>query len=293
MNIALIGCGKWGSNIYQVLLEQKLLYRLYDLNKVKPEVSADSLEAILNDPAVDGVVIATPVVTHYEIAKKVLEAKKPVLVEKPFVLNSKDARELVRLADHQKVILMVGHLLHYHPAIIKLKELIADGNLGELRYIYSDRLNFGQIRTEENVWWSFAPHDISIILSLIGKKPERVYAFGSDLMKNGIADMTLTIMNFDSVTAHIHVSWFNPSKVQRLAVIGSKGSVVFDGVENELTFYQRQNDVMVANAMTFGTVPALTREIEHFVDCIKFGRIPLTDGKEGQRVVEVLEEAIL
>ncbi len=290
MNIGLVGCGYWGKNIYRVLLELDLLYKFYDLQKINSVFYVDSLDVILDDQKTDAVIIATPASTHYEIAKSALLAGKHVLVEKPFVLCSRDAEELIKLAKSKQKVLMVGHLLHYHQAIIRLKELVNSGRLGNLRYIYSSRLNYGKIRTEEDVWWSFAPHDISIILSLIRHSPDSVSAFGSKFMNKNIADVAMTSLEFGRIVAHIYVSWLCPFKEHELLVSGDKGSLVFDGVLNSLTHYQQTGERRIVNPVLFEKYEPLKMEIEHFVDCIENGKRPTTDGEEGLAVVRILEK---
>lgn len=182
-------------------------------------------------------VVATPAVTHYEIVKQSLLAGKDVFVEKPLAITVKQGEELVKLAEKGNRILMVGHILQYHPAIIKLKELISSGELGKIQYIYSNRLNIGKLRTEENILWSFAPHDISAILMLLEEEPIKVTASGGNYLSNDIYDITVTILEFkNGIKGHIFVSWLHPYKEQKLIVVGSKAMAVFDDVSNEKLF---------------------------------------------------------
>ena len=217
--VVVVGCGKWGQNLIRVFSELGVLHGIYDADPEKRCMhgiqSFESYEAILRTKTVDAVVIATPVVTHYEVAKQALLAGKDIFVEKPLAMNCKDGRELADLAKSKNKILMVGHLLLYHPAIVKLKEMVSDGELGKINYIYSNRLNLGRLRTEENVLQSFAPHDISIILDLVGEEPIRVFSHEGSFISNGISDTTITFMEFlNGVRAHIFVSWLHPYKEQ-------------------------------------------------------------------------------
>ncbi|MHA1385525.1 MAG: Gfo/Idh/MocA family protein, partial [Candidatus Helarchaeota archaeon] len=217
--IAIIGCGYWGKNLIRNFYELNSLHSICDVdeNKLKLfkeqypklEICTDYRD-LLNSPEIDSVVISTPATTHYFIARESLLMDKDVFVEKPIALNYKDGEELVALAREKNKILMVGHVLEYHPAIIKLKELIDHGELGKIKYIYSNRLNLGKFRTEENILWSFAPHDISIILNLLGEMPKELSAHGGNYLNPNITDVTITTMSFPSgVKAHIFVSWLH------------------------------------------------------------------------------------
>lgn len=308
--IAVIGAGYWGRNIVRVLDELGALSAICEVRdlphlgpyKGRVRIVRDH-EALLADPSIKAVAIATPAATHYSLAKEFLMAGKDVFIEKPLALTLKEGEELVTLAERKGRILMVGHLLHYHPAVIRLKELLRDGRLGKVLYIYSNRLNIGRLRTEENVLWSFAPHDISLIISLLGEEPQEVRAFGEAFFNRGVHDMTVTVMEFPSgVKAHIFVSWLHPFKEQRFVVVGSEGMVVFDDVASEkLVFYPHQvrwegGKIPVAQRATGETIPVqgkepLKEEIRHFLDCVQQRTPPLTDGREGLRVLRVLEAA--
>jgi predicted dehydrogenase len=245
--------------------------------------------------------IATPAETHFGLACRALEAGKHVFVEKPLTIDLEEARELVRRAEVLARVLMVGHLLEYHPAILKLKELIDQGELGKIRYVISNRLNLGKIRTEENALWSFAPHDIAVILRLTGGSPIEVVATGGSYVSPNIADVTVTQMLFDNgVRAHIFVSWLHPFKEQKLVVVGSKKMASFDDVAKELVLYDQRVDwhegqpVPVRGEGTpvdFGGEMALDRECQHFLECIEKGKQALTDGRNGLRVLQLLHAA--
>jgi len=309
--IGLIGLGYWGKNILRNLYELGVLKTACDFNKDIIEQRrkdfldvnyTQSLEDILEDPEIKGVAIATPAVTHYEIAKKALLSGKDVFVEKPLSLKISEAEELIKIAEEKKQILMVGHILQYHPAVLKLKELINNKKLGEIEYIYSNRLNIGKIRTEENVLWSLAPHDISVILMLLGEEPLKVYAFGGAYVTSGIHDVAIVTLDFkDAKKAHIFISWINPYKEQRLVVIGSKAMAVFDDVSKEKLFLYPhkiawENGIPNTYRAEATVIPIesgepLKLELSHFVECILERKRPKTDGYEGLRVLKVLEKA--
>lgn len=256
-------------------------------------------ESVLSDTTVDGVVIATPAAMHYGMVRRALSAGKHVLVEKPLALNVKEGEELVWSAESTGRVLMVGHILHYHPAVQKLKELVDNGFLGKIQYLYSNRLNIGKIRTEENILWSFAPHDISTMLMLLGELPDRVFAHGGSYLQENVADTTVTYLNFPSgVKAHIFVSWLHPFKEQKLVVVGDRRMAVFnDTSADKLIVYaheiQWKNRVPIASKAEGQIVPVensepLKNECRHFVECIIEGGKPRTDGREGLNVLRIL-----
>jgi UDP-2-acetamido-3-amino-2,3-dideoxy-glucuronate N-acetyltransferase len=307
--VAVIGCGYWGRNLVRNFFELGALRTICDANQAVLDEArskydaplATDIEAVLSDPEVDGVVIAAPAAQHYDLARRSLAAHKDVYVEKPLALRAAEGRRLAELAAAQKNILMVGHILQYHPAVLELKNLIRDGELGQIQYISSSRLNLGKLRTEENILWSFAPHDISAILYLLDESPVRVSAHGGSYLNPHVFDTTLTTCDFRSgVKAHIFVSWLHPFKEQKLAIVGSKKMAVFDDVEPErkLTLYSHRidwlNRVPVARRDNGQVVPLpgeepLRRECEHFLECIRTRQTPRTDGESGVHVLEVLE----
>jgi len=308
-NIAVVGCGYWGKNLVRNFAELKVLHTICDTDHKKlerykgiyPEVNiSSSFTQLLDNLELGAMVIATPAETHYRLAKEALLSNKDVFVEKPLALNVEEAQELVDLAEKYKKILMVGHLLQYHPAVIKLKELIDKGYLGKIQYVYSNRLNIGKIRSEENILWSFAPHDISVILMLLNEFPNSVYATGGNYLQHQIADVTLTTMDFRSgVKAHIFVSWLHPFKEQKLVVVGDKKMAVFDDVSEEKLFlYPHKiewiNRIPNACKAEAEIVPVemeepLKAECKHFLECIGNGHLPKTDGREGLRVLQILQ----
>ena len=311
--IAVIGAGYWGKNLVRNFYQLGVLKNICDgdqpireeMAKTYPDVAVtDDYNTLLKDNAIKGVVIAAPAVFHYEIAEKALNAGKHVFVEKPLSLNHADGEKLVRLAVEKNKILFVGHILHYHAAIIRLKEMIKKGKIGRLQYIYSRRLSFGKIRREENILWSFAPHDISIILSLTGEEPSYVDSVGSNFLHARIADVTITNLKFPSgIGAHIFVSWLNPYKEQKLVIVGSNGMLVFDDtepVEKKLIHYPHtinwQNGLPVPNKAESISIDLndiweepLKAECKAFLHAIKTNAKPITSGEEGLRVLKILE----
>jgi UDP-2-acetamido-3-amino-2,3-dideoxy-glucuronate N-acetyltransferase len=309
-NIAVVGCGYWGKNLIRNFNELKALYAICDSDEERlaafaqqyPSVSAQKdFDTILSDSRVEGVVISTPAVTHYNLAKKALQAEKDVFVEKPIALNYKDGEELVGLAEEKNKILMVGHILEYHTAVEKLKELVKQGELGKISYIYSNRLNLGKFRTEENILWSFAPHDISVILALLNEMPEKVSAHGGNYLNPHVADVTVTTMDFASgAKAHIFVSWLHPYKEQKLVIIGDKKMVMFDDVspDDKLLAFDHKIDWIErapiprpeqARPIPIEKKEPLREECSHFIDCIRTRSKPRTDGASGLRVLKILE----
>ena len=308
-NVAVVGCGYWGKNLVRNFYQLGALAAVVDATEsgrkkaeeIAPGVPVyDSISPVLASD-VAGIVIATPAETHYELAKQALDAGKDVFVEKPMTLRYKDGVDLVRQAESQGRILLVGHVLEYHPAIVKLLQLIRDGELGKVRYIYSNRLSLGKIRREENILWSFAPHDIAVILRLVGEMPFQVTATGGTYIQPNIADVTVTDMLFDNgIRAHIFVSWLHPFKEQRLVVIGSKKMASFDDVSKSLVLYDQRVEwkegqpIPVKNAgepVEFGKEEPLRKECQAFLDAIETRRPPVTDGLSGLRVLRVLQAA--
>lgn len=260
-------------------------------------------EEVLRDEEVNAVIIATSAETHYELAKRALEAGKSVLVEKPMTLLTSEARELVEISERKGLKLMVGHILLFHPAVLKMKELVSEGKLGRLQYIYSNRLNLGAIRTEENILWSFAPHDISVIQFLTGANPVSVRASGARFVQENIEDSTLTILEYPgNVHAHVYVSWLHPFKEQRMVVIGTEGMLVFEDTlkTEKLKFYRKGFKNVNGNiekfesdfeAVEFGDAKPLEEEQKHFFECVLKNERPRTDGRHAVEVLEILEKA--
>jgi UDP-2-acetamido-3-amino-2,3-dideoxy-glucuronate N-acetyltransferase len=308
--IACIGAGYWGKNLVRNFSELGVLSWICDTDVERgSELAAayhiprctGSVDAILADPEVRGVAIATPAETHGKMVQRALLAGKDVLVEKPLCMSVEEGQDLVALAAEKQRILMVGHLLWYHPAVLKLKALIEAGELGRIRYIYSNRLNLGRIRREENILWSFAPHDVSVILGLVGEMPDTIEAQGGNYLHDKITDVTVSLLSFPSgVKAHIFVSWLHPFKEQKLIVVGDRKMAVFDDIEQEqkLLIYPHtinwKNNVPIAGKAEAQVVPfepeePLRAECLHFLACLQNRQPPRTDGHEGLRVLRVLQ----
>lgn len=287
--VAVVGCGLWGQNLVRNFKQLNYLIMACDIDPtaiararhIAPDCQmVSNFEAVLRSD-VAGVVVATPAETHYDLARQVIEANKHVFVEKPMALTCRQGTKLVELAEKAGLVLMVGHVLEYHPAIRKLYQMIADASLGEIRYIYSNRLNLGRVRRNENVLWSFAPHDIAILLRLAGM-PIKVVATG---------DRHATVTNFtfkNNITGHVFVSWLHPFKEQRLVIIGTEGMISFDDVEKRLTLCRESGE---NTEIRFSQKEPLRLECQAFLRAIDTGRPPLTDGESGLRVLQVLEKA--
>lgn len=311
--IGLIGLGYWGKNIFRNLYEMRALRSACDhdekvvsnFEKTYPAGInyKTSFIDLIKDPEIRAIAIATPSSTHYDIVKKSLIEDKDVFVEKPLSLTVKEGEELVELAEKKQKILMVGHILQYHPAIKKLKELISSGELGKIQYIYSNRLNIGKLRTEENILWSFAPHDISVILSLLEEEPVKVSAFGGDYINTGVYDTTITMLEFrNGVKGHIFVNWLHPYKEQKLIVVGSKAMAVFDDMSKEKLFLYphkiewKNGRIPIAQKADYQIITVeyrepLKEELNHFIECVLDRKKPKTDGHEGLKVLKILERA--
>lgn len=316
--IAMMGAGAWGSNWVRTLatMPEVELRWVCDLNAASlervrrqfPQVRVTSrMEDVFEDPGVQGLVIATFAPTHFDVARRALEAGKHVMVEKPMTLNREDAVALTELAERRGRMLMVGHLLEYHPAILYIKDMMDSGELGDIYYIYSQRLNLGTVRTDENAWWSLAPHDIAVACRLLNGCPLAVQCRGQNVVQPGIADFVFATLEFpEGRIAHIHVSWLDPHKTRKLTVVGSRKMVTFDdtlpaykvtvydkgfqlkeGISNYTDWItMRQGDIVVPKID--GTEPLL-REARHFVECVRKGCRPVSDGESGTMVVSVLE----
>jgi len=320
IQIGCVGVGGWGKNLarnYHEIPGANLRYmcdldeqRLQSMVTQYPGAKTTTrFEDLLEDPELQAIVIATTAPSHHELAKAALLANKDVFVEKPLVLDVKHAEELIALADQQQRILMVGHLLEYHPVVNRLRELVQAGELGELRYIYCQRLNLGTVRGDENALWNFAPHDISVILYLLGREPSDVSARGQCYLQEGIEDVVFLSMNFsDESMAHVHVSWLDPHKSRKITLVGSKKMAVFDDLESteKLRLYDKgaelntdYNTYAEYVGLRFGdiTVPyikvgePLRGECQHFLDCIRDRKQPVSDGQDGLRVIKVLQAA--
>jgi len=308
-SVAVIGAGHWGKNIIRVIHASGNLAAICDADTQKIEdmriqyaniICTENVDTILNNSTIDAVMIATPSKEHFTLAYRALQAGKDVFVEKPMTLKVDEAQQLVDLAKDNNRIMMVGHVLQYHPAVVKIKELLTEGILGKLRYIHAQRLNFGKFRTEENSLWSFAPHDFSLALSMTGSMPTRVLCSGSATLSEKVADTTSTHLEFaDSIHGYFYVSWLYPIKEQRFVVVGSKKMAIFDDcAKNPLVVYPYSVDWK--ESLPFGEKgegeiidiedrEPLQEECKHFLECVTSRNTPQTSGEEGLRVLRVLK----
>lgn len=319
VRVGVVGLGYWGPNLarnFDRLPDAELAYccdldeaNLAEAHRQYPEaVVTDDLEVLLGDDALDAVVVATSVPTHYELGKRVLEAGKHAFIEKPVALRAADAEDLVATAAARGVKLMVGHLLEYHPAVAKVKELIDAGELGRVFYAYANRLNLGKVRQDENALWSLGPHDISVINYLTGEEPEEVSARGECYLQDDVEDVVFGYIRYPSgVVGHLHVSWLDPHKSRKITVVGEKKMVVFDDMEadRKVTVYDKGATTTRTRFETYGEfvtlhfgdihIPRIGNEeplrveCRHFVDCILRDETPRSDGRDGLNVVRVLE----
>jgi len=320
INVALIGYGYWGPNIARNLQnlstcnlisicdQDKTRLRQLELFYPATRVETDHKKVFANS-AINAVVIATPVPTHYSLTKEALQAGKHVLVEKPITMDSIEAEELIEIAALQNKILMVGHTFEFNPVVHKIKQLITDGEIGEPFYVYSTRVNLGQVQSKLNALWSIAPHDISILIYLLENMPVEVSCRGASYLNTGVEDVVFVDMAFPmGITCHIHVSWLDPSKVRRMTIVGSKKMIVYDDVASEGKIkiydkgvYRKGEDVYGEFQMKLYSgdiyIPKidmsepLRNECDHFIECINQGKRPSADGENGLRVVRVLEAA--
>lgn len=308
--IGLIGGGYWGKNLIREFYNLRALHTICDINEkalnkyneLYPDINTTiEWQDILKNKNIMAVCIALPAELHYFFTKKALLAGKDVYVEKPLSLNVEEAKELVKIAKENSKILMVGHLLHYHPCIEKIKEMVAEEKIGKIKNIVANRLNLGIFRIQENVLWSFAPHDISVILSLCNDRlPISVQCNGKDHVTKGIHDATNSFLYFKDVYVNINVNWLNPYKEQKMSIIGEKGMILFDDMEkeNKLTYFPeyinfseskpipiKNNGITIKVSLEKSP---LLKECEHFIECCKTRNNPVTDGEEGVRVLKVL-----
>ncbi len=319
ISVAVVGAGAWGKNHIRVFSEipnVQLKYicdsdpaKLSSMQKAYPQTKVvDDVKPILLDPEVKGVVIASSAISHYSLAKEVLLAGKDALVEKPMALKSEDAEEISETARKRERVLMVGHLLIYHPVVDRLKGMITTGELGKVYYIYTQRVNLGVIRQDENALLSFAPHDLSVILHLLDEDPVTVSAHGESYIQNGIEDVAFITLQFsDGKMGNIHLSWLDPHKLRKITIVGSKKMAVFDDMEvsEKLKIYDK--GVGSTSYSTYGeylslrfgdiTIPSikmlepLRAEAQHFIQCIESRKEPKTGGQDGLKVVKILMAA--
>jgi len=307
IKVGVAGGGYWGKNLIRNFYELGALTTICDSNKSLeniykekyPKVSFEGDYNKLVSSDVDAIVIATPAEQHYKMAMWAILHGKDVFVEKPLSLNKIEGNKLVTYAKINDKVLMVGHILQYHNAIKTIRKMIDDNILGTLRYVYSNRLNFGKIRTEEDILFSFAPHDVSVILMLLNDFPISIYTTGGNYLQKNIADVTMSTLDFNNnIKAHLFISWINPYKEQKLVVVGEKGLVVFDDtIDDKLVLYNHKvnwnNNVPVVSkakgeVINIEKSEPLKNECQHFIDCVESRNKPITDGMEGLGVLKLL-----
>ena len=319
VRVGVVGLGYWGPNLarnFDRLAGAELAYccdldeaNLAKARSLYPDaVVTDDYSRLLADDSLDAIVVATSVPTHYALGEKALEAGKHTFIEKPIALTATDAADLLAIAESKGLKLMVGHLLEYHPAVRKLKEMVESGSLGKVFYIYANRLNLGKVRTDENALWSLGPHDISVLNFLIGEEPEEVSARGECYLQDGVEDVVFGYIKYPSgVIGHLHVSWLDPHKSRKITVVGSDKMVVFDDMEAErkITIYDKGATTTRTKFETYGEfvtlhfgdihIPKIGNEeplkveAQHFVDAIRNDTQPLSDGRDALNVVRVLD----
>jgi predicted dehydrogenase len=311
-NIAVVGCGHWGKHLVRNFSSLGALCSICDPSSEVADqcasqynVKKSSFAEIINDPNIKGVVLAVPAHLHASMAIEAMNKNKNVFVEKPLGMNEVEAEAMIATAKKNKIRLMVGHLLQYHPIFKTIKEYIGAGKIGEINYIYSNRLSFGKVRTEEDVICSFAPHDISMILSLTGQEPEYVSANATSILQKNIADTATIHLQFKSgLKSHISVSWLHPYKEHKLVIVGQSAILVFDDTKSwheKLALYpyeavSSKNLINLKNSnvqyIKVTEEEPLKNECQHFIDVVEKDIQPLTDGAEGLRVLKVLSAAI-
>jgi UDP-2-acetamido-3-amino-2,3-dideoxy-glucuronate N-acetyltransferase len=307
-NIAVVGCGYWGQNLVRNFAQLGALHTVCDANpkllknfeSLYPDLkTATDYRQVLTDPNIQGVVISTPAVLHYPMAKEALLAGKDVFVEKPFTTSRQHAQELLELSEKTKQVLMVGHLLLYHPAVKALKQYIESGELGEIYYLYSTRVNLGQIRQDENALWRLVPHDIAMFIYLLKESPTVISAQGSAYLQADFVDVVFATLKFGSTLAHVHASWLDPHKIRQLTIVGSQKMAVFDDMEteNKLQIYNKgvAHDTLLRDSgkvvlPRVELTEPLSLECQEFINCLAERRQPLSDARQGLEVVKALEE---
>ncbi len=309
-NVAVLGCGHWGQNLVRNFQELGALRVVCDpaagarqkAETIAPGVEIhDRYETVFGRGDIHAVVIATPAETHHSLTMLALGAGKDVFVEKPLALSYAEGSLMRAEAERSSRVLMVGHLLDYHPAVLELRRLVSEQALGRVNYIYSNRLNFGRIRTQEDALWSFAPHDIAVILRLIGELPIEVTCSGGNYITPNLADVTISCLHFRTgVRAHIFVSWLNPFKEQKLVVVGDRKMAVFNDLlkADKLVLYDQRVDLNNREpvlqkggleAVEVAGDEPLRRECEHFLDCVRTRKQPSSDATKGLEVLRVLQ----
>lgn len=320
LKVAIVGQGYWGPNILRVLMENRLAEVVYccDLDEKRLEKARKRYpglktttfsKEVISDPAVQAVLIATPISTHFPLASEVLNAGKSVFVEKPMTESIEKAEALINLAEKHKQVLMVGHTFEYSPPVLKMKELISSGELGKIYFISSTRVNLGLHQKDVSVIWDLAPHDFSIIFSLLDESPSRIQAVGRDCVKTKFPDVAFVNLRFPSgIIAHMEISWLSPSKIRNTTIVGSKKMLIYDDMQPVEKIKIFDHGVNFRDPETFGeyqlsyrtgdivspkldTYEPLGTEIGHFIECVTTGKKPRSDGYSGLRVVRALEIA--
>ena len=318
--IAVTGIGNWGKHLVRNYFELGVLDTCCDVDMDKLEKAKKmyalrnitvNFEDLIRDPEINAIVIAAPAVDHYRLAKASLEAGKATYVEKPMALKAEHCLELVKIAEEKDIVLMVGHLMLYHPALLQIKKYIDSGELGEIYYAYGTRVNLGTVRKDENSLWSFAPHDISMLLYLFDSEVENVSARGQSYLQKGLEDVVFLSLYFkDKKMAQIQISWLDPHKERKLTIVGSRKMLVFDDVQSveKIKIYDkgfdREEGASFDSYGDYLTLRAgdihlpyvkmsepLRAECTHFLECVRTGKTPLTDGRNGLEVVRILEKA--
>lgn len=305
--VIVVGAGNWGKNLIRNFYELDALAGVAEVNdqlRAKIEIEYPNLKTYQNyeqvlESNISAIVLATPAPFHYEMAKKAVEMGKDVFVEKPMTLHTNEAKELAQLADQNQQILMVGHLLLYQPAITWMREYLASGKAGKVLHVEAKRLKLGKVRTQENVWWSFAPHDVSVVLDLLGNPQlEKVKSSGQAWLQPAIEDNIYVDLTFaEGKTAHIHCSWYYPILERKTTVITEKQMLVYDEVSQKITVYEKGVDQNLNNRDEGSWSPEvadstpLKIECQHFLDCLETRQKPRSDGWNGVAVVEILEQA--
>lgn len=310
MKICVVGVGNWGFNHIKTLIDLDVIVGCIDIDKNKLKKinsyfkNINLFESVKDsiEKNYDGYVISTPPSTHSVIAKEILSKGKPVLIEKPLALSVSEAMEIKSVSRKFNVNVLVGHLLLFHPAIIKIKSMIDKDQLGKIQYIYSNRLNLGKVRKDENVFWSFAPHDIALFQYFTDSFPKDIFSMGGDFLQRNVHDTTLTYLKYpNNVQGHIYVSWLHPFKEHRLVIIGSKGSVHFEDSENKpLLFYEKDNekelDILtlknkISKKINYQKSLPLQNELKHFIDIINGEKKVKSNIDDGINVIKILEKA--
>ena len=308
MSVSLIGCGHWGKNLFRNFYDLGELDFFSDVRDETAKAFSEkfgvkclSQKEILNSDSA-AIAIATPANTHYKLAKKSLLSGKHIFVEKPLAMSVREVDDLINISSKKNLHIMVGHLLHYHPAFIKLKDLLKDSKIGKIQNIYSSRLSFGKIRNNENVLWSFAPHDVSMILSVVNSEIDDIKCIGSSFLQKDIEDVCTVFLNFkNSIQAKINLSWISPYKEQKLVIIGEKGIIEFNDIlpwKEKLSVIEFPDANLLEKLLEakksfikLSEEEPLKKECKYFIDLISGKESPKTDASESRRVIEVLSTA--